>query len=50
MIRGPTDRPHFLWDEPLTRDNLKKLLNGDNEEERHYYAAKILREPRFEEI
>ncbi len=50
MIHDPTDRPHFLWDEPLTRDNLKKLLNGDNEEERLYYAAKILREARFEEV
>jgi tRNA(fMet)-specific endonuclease VapC len=31
------------WDEPLARENLKKLLNGENEEERLYYAAKILR-------
>ncbi len=50
MIHDPTDSPHFLWDEPLTRYNLKKLLNGDNEEERLYYASKILREARFEEI
>ena len=50
MIHEPTDRPSFLWDESLTRDSLKKLLNGENEEERLYYAAKILREARFEEV
>ena len=50
MIHDLTDRPDFLWDEPLTRSDLKKLLNGENEEERLYYAAKILREARFEEV
>jgi hypothetical protein len=49
MYEG-TDRPDFLWDEPLTRDELKKLLGSGNEEERLYYAAKILREARFEEV
>ena len=50
MISQLTDRPNFLWDEPLTRGDLKKLLDGGNEEERLYYAAKILREARFEEV
>ena len=50
MIQELTDRPDFLWDEPLTRDNLKRLLHGENEEVRLYYAAKILREARFEEV
>jgi len=50
MIPEPTDRPNFLWDEPLTRGDLKKLLDGQNEEECVYYAAKILREARFEEV
>ena len=50
MISQLSDRPNFLWDEPLTRDDLKKLLAGRNEEERVYYAAKILREARFEEV
>ncbi len=50
MIHDLTDRPDFLWDEPLSRDDLKKLLDGENEEERLYYAAKILREARFEEV
>jgi hypothetical protein len=50
MIQELTDRLNFLWDEPLTRGDLKKLLDGGNEEERLYYAAKILREARFEEV
>ena len=50
MISGVTNRPDFLWDESLTRDDLRKILAGDNEEERLYYAAKILREARFEEV
>jgi hypothetical protein len=36
MIHHLTDRPGFLWDEPLSRDDLKKLLDGGNEEERFY--------------
>jgi hypothetical protein len=50
MIQESTDRPDFLWDEPLLRDDLKKILAGDNAEERLYYAAKIMREARFEEV
>ena len=50
MIHALTDRPDFLWDEPLSRDDLKKLLDSGDEEERLYYAAKILREARFEEV
>jgi len=50
MIQAPTDRPDFLWDEPLSRDDLKKVLAGEDEKESLYYAAKILREARFEEV
>ena len=50
MNRDRTGRPDFLWDEPLTRDDLNKLLDGQDEEERLYYASKILREARFEEV
>ncbi len=39
-----------MWDEPLSRDDLKKVLDSENEEESLYYAAKILREARFEEV
>ncbi|MGH7834836.1 MAG: hypothetical protein ACREQK_14425 [Candidatus Binatia bacterium] len=44
------ERPDFLWDEHLTRADLKKILEGENESESLYYAAKILREARFEEV
>jgi hypothetical protein len=44
------DRPDFLWDEPLSPGDLKKILNGENEEESLYYAAKVLREARFEQV
>lgn len=50
MSRNMTDRPDFLWDEPLSRDDLKKVLAGEDEKESLYYAAKILREARFEEV
>jgi len=43
-------RPDFLWDESLNRVNLKQLLESGDPEERLYYAAKILREARFEEV
>jgi len=50
MTERATDRPDFLWDEPTTRSELKQLLSGEDEEARLYYAAKILREARFEEV
>jgi len=50
MIRSDTDKPDFLWDEPLSRDQLKQLMVSGSEEDRVYYAAKILREARFEEV
>jgi len=49
-MNNDADRPDFLWDESLTRANLKQLLETGDEEERLYYAAKILREARFEEV
>ncbi len=39
-----------MWDEPLSRDDLKKRPAGEDEKESLYYAAKILREARFEEV
>jgi len=50
MASEPTDGVDFLWDEPMTRGDLKNLLDEGNEEKRLYYAAKILREARFEEV
>lgn len=50
MNHDDANRPSFLWDEALTRDGLKQLVQGGDEEVRLYYAAKILREARFEEV
>jgi hypothetical protein len=50
VLHKSTDRLDFLWDESLTRGDLRKVLDGENEEEVLYYAAKILREARFEEV
>ena len=49
-MQDVTNRPDFLWDEPLSRDDLKKRLAGEDEKENLYYAAKIMREARFEEV
>ena len=50
MNRDATERPDFLWDESLTRSDLRQILEAGNEQERIYYTAKILREARFEEV
>ena len=50
MDHDDADKPDFLWDERLTRANVKQILEGGDVEERLYYAAKILREARFEEV
>jgi hypothetical protein len=34
----------------MSRGHLIKVLSSENEDERLYYAAKILREARFEEV
>ena len=42
--------PYFMWDEPLTLDELRRRLSAaDDEEERTRLAAKVMREARFEE-
>jgi hypothetical protein len=41
--------PYFLWDEPLTIDELRRRLAGDDEDERLRLAAKVMREARFDE-
>jgi hypothetical protein len=41
--------PYFLWDEPLTLDELRRRLAGDDAEERVRLGAKVMREARFDE-
>lgn len=50
MAQEARERPDFLWDEKLTREELREILGSGREEDRIYYAAKILREARFDEV
>ena len=42
--------PYFLWDEPLSLDELRRRLAGDDEEERARLVAKVMREARLDEV
>ena len=42
--------PYFLWDEPLTVDELKQKLNSASVEERNRLLGKILREARDTDV
>src|SRR3990172_1046528 len=42
--------PSFLWDEPTTLAELRRLLAEGSEEQRYYYAAKVMREARFDHV
>jgi hypothetical protein len=41
--------PYFLWDEPLSMNELRQRLAGDDVEERLRLAAKVMREARYDE-
>ena len=41
--------PYFLWDEPLSLDELRRRLAGDDDGERVRLVAKVMREARFDE-
>lgn len=41
--------PYFLWDEPLTIDELRNGLMGLDSDERVRLSGKVLREARFDE-
>jgi hypothetical protein len=41
--------PYFMWDEPLTLDDLRRRLGGPDEAERTRLSGKVMREARFDE-
>ncbi len=45
MTRGDR-RPYFLWDEDVTSDELRAVLDGPDSEERTRLFGKMLREAR----
>ena len=55
MVRLATDLsqgsavPYFMWDEPLTLDELRLRLAGNDPEERTRLRSKVMREARFDE-
>lgn len=48
-LRDGSAVPYFLWDEPLTLDDLRRRMGGSDEDERLRLAAKVMREARFDE-
>jgi hypothetical protein len=43
-------RPYFFWDEDLSIRELKSVLRSEDREARLYYAAKVMREARYEDV
>ena len=42
--------PYFLWDEPTTVRQLRERLSSGDPKQWHYYAAKIMREARYDDV
>ena len=43
-------RPYFLWDEDLSVRQLREKLSAGDRGQWRYYAAKIMREARYEDV
>lgn len=43
-------KPYFLWDYNLNKDQIQAILNGSNEADRLWLAARILSHARFEDV
>ena len=48
-LRDGASVPYFLWDEPVTLDELRERLRSDEPEEQARWAGKVMREARFDE-
>jgi hypothetical protein len=46
----PSAIPYFLWDEPMTVEQLRKRLQASSQAERTRLLAKILREARDTDV
>jgi hypothetical protein len=49
-LSDPSAIPYFLWDQPMTVADLRKLLATGNDDERAYWLGKILREARDTDV
>jgi hypothetical protein len=43
-------QPYFVWDEPITVAGLRARLAGGDAEERVLWAARVLRDARFDDV
>ncbi len=49
-LDSPLSMPYFLWDEPMTVEELKRKLASSSDEERVRLLGKILREARDTDV
>ena len=43
-------RPYFLWDYDLTEKDVRRILRGQNETERHWMMGRILASATFKDV
>lgn len=44
------DRPYFLWDYDLTDQDVRRILQGENETEKIWMMSRILESARYEDV
>lgn len=49
-VHDPEAIPYFNWDAPVTNDAVRRALREGTEEDRLWWAARILREARYADI
>ena len=49
-VRRDDVRPYFLWDEPLTAGELRRIVKDPSHPERLRYVERILREARVDDV
>jgi hypothetical protein len=49
-LEDPSAVPYFLWDEPMSVDELRRRLRSGSPEERVRLLAKVLREARDSDV
>jgi hypothetical protein len=45
-----TTRPYFLWDYDLNEQDVRRILQGENETEKIWMLSRILESARYEDI
>lgn len=42
--------PYFIWDYDLTENDVRAILNGDDQEQKAWLTARLLESARYEDI